>query len=394
MNEEKPRILRIITRMNTGGPSRQAALLTVPGLEEFETLLLFGNCEAGEQEDTRLTQWVREKSLRVSSLRRSIHPFRDIQAFWAIRKAIRSFKPHIVHTHTAKAGILGRLAAYMESVPVIIHTFHGHTFHNYFSEPLNTFFLNVERMLASLSTHILVLSPSQYQEITHTFKVGNARRNRIVPLGLQLDPFLETSDALPADWYSSRNLSMDYFYISWCGRLVSVKDPLLLVEIATRLNENKRLPEWKILVAGDGPLASTLTQKIKEANLEHRFRLLSWETDMVSFWRASQIALQTSLNEGTPVSLIEAMASGVPVVATHVGGVGDITGDGQAALLTPPKDADALAMALSQLMITPELRKKMSDAGKIRVKPFHFRILCQNLIQLYHEALQGNYKTY
>jgi glycosyltransferase involved in cell wall biosynthesis len=379
MFEQKtPRILRIITRMNIGGPAQQVAVLS--RLEGFETLNLYGQCAKGEMEDRASLEAIRDNFVSISGLGRSIHPMHDLKAFWEIRRQIKRWHPDIVHTHTAKAGILGRLAAWSCRVPIVIHTYHGHTFKHYFNPVVHKLFLQIERILALFTTRLIAISISQQEEINRLYRVGKEATTVVIPLGLNLSRFQPPIQELA----KGENISRIH-QITWCGRLVPVKNPLLALDVACLLKQDSSLPPWKMVIAGDGALRQVLEAKIITEALEDWVELVSWQKDMQPVWASSTIALQTSLNEGTPVSLIEAMASGVPVVSTNVGGIEEICGD--SALLAPSGDAASLAQHIMRLLQNATLQKEMSKSGVIRSERFRQDRLLKEIQLLYHSLL-------
>jgi glycosyltransferase involved in cell wall biosynthesis len=364
--------------MNVGGPALQVAALHT--LEGFETLNVYGRCGVDEAEDNNALHAIREGGIYIPALRREIKPFHDFRAFIEIRKQIRKWKPDIVHTHTAKAGILGRIAARLEGVPVIIHTYHGHTFKHYFAPLQHRLFLQLERFLARISTRLIAISNSQQVEINEVYGVGNANRTVVIPLGLELRRFQHQAE----EWSFANNDTSE-IQITWCGRLVPVKNPTLAIQVAERLRHDASMPRWKMIIAGDGSMRKELEAMIAAYALEDRVTMVSWQKDMASLWASSSIALQTSLNEGTPVSLIEAMASGVPVVSTDVGGIQEICG--AAALLANSGDAEGLASHIGRIIADPALRKAMSDVGRQRARNFSKERLQQDLITFYNGLL-------
>lgn len=377
------RILRIITRMNTGGPSRQVALLSEPGAIDGITQVVYGACPPYEREDPETLKKISHNSIYLPQLGRSLNPFKDLFALLRLIKIIQNFSPHIVHTHTAKAGFLGRIAAWYCGVPVIVHTFHGNALKHYFSQPLTSVFRKLERILAKITDVIIVLSPQQYQEITEEYQIGNPQKNIIVPLGLNLQAFQNAAQQPDTTWYQMRSLNPSDLHITWCGRLTPVKNPLLIIDIALRLRRESQLPKWKILVAGDGELRPQLEAEIQKHQLDSCIQLLSWEDDLVSLWKASAIALLSSWNEGTPVSLIEAMASSVPIVATRAGGVQDIVPHQTCGLLSETGNAEMLSSNLSELLLDENLRTRMGSNGKKESEKYDIQILIKKITLLY-----------
>lgn len=385
MESSRPiRLLRIITRMNVGGPSRQVSLLS--GLAGFETQTIFGACGKDEREDAQMIAELKGEWFRIANLKRSIHPWNDLLSLFQIIRIIQKFKPQIIHTHTAKAGMIGRLAAWICRTPVIVHTYHGHVLEGYFPPLVSTLFRKIEQWLADRSQAIIVLSQRQLDSITHQHQIGNLIKNHVIPLGLPIESWIESDEKPVAEWYYQRKLNVSTQYIVWAGRLTGIKNPMLIAEIARLLSQENDLPDWKILVAGDGEMRKELEEAVLLRKLDTRVQFLSWESDMLSLCRAASICLLTSFQEGTPVSLIESMACGVPVVATAVGGVPDIVPK-TAGMLAESNQADELAQHLALLLKDPELRNQLGKGGRIQARQFTSERLQQDLRELYSGLL-------
>lgn len=371
--------------MNIGGPSRQVSVLA--DLEGFDTLTVIGNCGPEEAEDEQCVQALGDRLIRIHALKRNLHPVQDFVAFLQLIRVIRKFRPQIVHTHTAKAGMLGRLAAWITGVPVLVHTYHGHVLEGYFRPQVTAFFRKLERWLGKHSDALITLSRQQYEAITHQHLIGDSHKNRIIPLGLPLEEFLEANGKPDSDWYAERGVKPSTLFIVWAGRITGIKNPMLIPEIARILERHQDLPDWQILVAGDGEMRDELQQVVVQSGLENRIRLLGWEQDILSLSRAADIALLTSFQEGTPVSLIEAMASGVPIVATRVGGVEDITGS--AGLLVESGDSRMLANHLWTLIRDGLQRSRLGESGREQAWQFTATRLKDDLRRLYLELISG-----
>jgi glycosyltransferase involved in cell wall biosynthesis len=388
--EENPRILRLITRMNTGGPSRQVARLS--DLEGYETFTVWGMCSADEAEDEQMIRQVKGNWEQLPYLGRQIHPWKDLLSLIRLIGIIKSFRPHILHTHTAKAGMLGRLAAWLCGVPIIVHTYHGHVLEGYFSPLTSRMFRWIEQQCGRVSNALIVLSRLQYDAITNTHGVGDENKNHIVPLGIDLNALLSISGKPEAEWYLSRNLNPDCRYILWCGRLTKIKHPLILPEICRELESYPNLPDWKILVAGDGDLRQVLTDKILELKCENRIQLLSWETDSKSLFSAADLVILTSIQEGTPVSLIEAMAAGKPIIASGVGGVPDMLESGGGRIVSSI-NSKVFAEEISQIFLQESIGWEMGQIGRKQSQLYRMERLKEDLNRLYSDLLKVRFNT-
>jgi glycosyltransferase involved in cell wall biosynthesis len=311
----RPKVVRIIGRLNVGGPARLACLLHEQLADEFDTRLIIGSLGDGESDMSYLLHSERNV-LRVPQMSRRLSFFSDLAALWRIFRFLRHERPDVVHTHTAKAGALGRLAAWLARVPIIVHTYHGHVFHGYFSGWMSRAFVVLERMLSRFSTSIVAISKSQKTELSAKYKVAPPEKIAVIPNGLLLEQF---SRARREDARNRLGLAASDFVALWAGRMVPVKDLPLLAGVVKRSQEVGA--NISFLVVGDGPERAEFERLVEGCR---NIQLLGWRHDMDSIWPAADVAILTSLNEGTPTSLIEAMAAGVPFVATNVGGVQDL----------------------------------------------------------------------
>jgi glycosyltransferase involved in cell wall biosynthesis len=349
---ERPRVLRIISRLNVGGPARHAVILNA-GLQErgFDTLLVHGTVGEGEASFDHLPQQLGIPSHRIPTLGRRLHPLDDIRAFIALWKVMRDFQPDIVHTHTAKAGALGRIAAAVHNGLasrahriLIVHTFHGHVLEGYFGG-VGSWLVRVgERGLSSITDCTIVISELQRKDLVERFHVASPSRTVVVPLGLQLGDLL----ALTADDRTRARADAGYgddFLVGFVGRLVPIKQVTLLIEAISIVRHE--LPAVRLVITGDGTERESLEAHARAAGVDDITAFTGWREDLRAAYAPLDVVALTSKNEGTPVALIEAMAAGVPVVATAVGGVPDVVA-GDTGLLT---DQSVHAIAQALLMV-------------------------------------------
>lgn len=340
---ERIRVLRIITRLNVGGPALHASLLTsLLDPERFETTLVAGREAAGEAGMAalgRLSPGLR--SLTIPTLHRELAPIDDVRALAALVAIARRLRPHIVHTHLAKAGAIGRIAARLVGTPVVLHTFHGTVFSGYFGSRASNLYLASERGLARITTRLIAISPSVRAELER-LRVAAAGKIVEIPLGLDLAPFIGAPERHVAR--ERLGLQQDARYVAIVGRLVAIKDVTTFLRAFALLNA--RRPDVHALVVGDGPERAELEELAVTLGIGGCCRFLGWVADMPGLYAAADVVALSSLNEGTPVALIEAMAAGRPIVATSVGGVPDAVSSGAGSLVPPgrPEEfADALA---------------------------------------------------
>ena len=299
---------------------------------------------------------------KIPELGRRIHVWSDVSSLLKLVRLIFRVRPDIVHTHTAKAGALGRVAATLYNVlqprgrrAAVVHTYHGHVLSGYFGPVGSAFVRLVERTLGLLTDAVVTISPEQQAELAETFHIVPRSKTRVVRLGLELAPLLE----LPAP---TERETLVYGYV---GRLVPIKDLETLVSgFADAYAQCARL---RLLIAGDGESRPAIETKVRQLGLEHVVTFLGWCRDLPALYRQMDAAVLSSRNEGTPVSLIEAMAAGRPVVATRVGGVPDLVVDGTTGLLVAAGDLNAFARALLKLAEDHGERSAMGARGRQRV---------------------------
>ncbi|MGA7964303.1 MAG: glycosyltransferase, partial [Gammaproteobacteria bacterium] len=329
--DKRIKLLRFIARLNIGGPSIHVYLLT-KGLNprKFHSILVTGKISHQEGDMSYLFDSLREKPIAIDELQREIRPLMDIKAFFKIFSLLRNESPRIVDTHTAKAGTTARLAVILYNLFYgknirTVHTFHGHVFEGYFSKLKSSAFVWVERLLARGTDVIVAISESQKRDLSEKFKITAARRIKTIPLGFDLKPFLSSSK-FRGQLRQVLGIDKSTVVIGIIGRLVPIKNHEMFFEAA------KQLMEWNpertviFLVVGDGELRGKLEDYCRNAGIDSHVRFLGWMRNLPMVYADVDILALTSLNEGTPFSIIEAMASSVPVIATEVGGVPDLLG--------------------------------------------------------------------
>jgi glycosyltransferase involved in cell wall biosynthesis len=372
------RVLRVIARMNVGGPALQVTGLA-EGLDpgRFEHRVLTGSVGPDEADYLAL----RAPHLhvtRVAGLGRSVHALDDLRALRALVREVRAFQPHIVHTHTAKAGVLGRLAARAGGAPAVVHTFHGHLLHGYFSPAVTRAVVQVERTLARSSTRLVAVGAQVRDELLAA-GIGRREQYRVVPPGLQLPPAPPRAQARAA-----LDLPQEGELVVLVARLTSVKRPERFVDVAARLRAAH--PSAVFAVVGEGDLLEDLRRQ--DDDLGAGVRFLGWRGDVETVYAAADVAVITSDNEGMPVSLIEAALAGVPAVATRVGSVAEVVEDDVTGLLTGT-DVEELAAAVGRLLSDAPLRRRMAQAAAERARRLFGRErLVADTSDLYEEVVE------
>jgi glycosyltransferase involved in cell wall biosynthesis len=377
-------VLRVIDRLNVGGPAIHA-VLTTRGLDpkRFRTVLVYGSVEPGEADMGYLLDGDSTERINIPSLGRELRPLRDLRTAWQLYQVIRREKPHVVHTHKAKAGAIGRVAAMLAGVPVRVHTFHGHVFHGYFSPVKTKIFLAIERTLARASSRLIALSDDLVKELSSRYRVAPSDRFRIVPLGFDLERFAKCETHRGA-LRKELGVSKDTKLVAIVGRMVPVKDHATFVRAAALLAS--RHSAIHFVFVGGGELEDEVRAQVDAAGLTARAHLLGWRRDLDRIYADLDVVALSSVNEGTPVTLIEAMSAGVPVAATTVGGVADLLERGARGELAPPSDPEALAAAIERAL-APAARARAAEIRSSIVEAYGAARLCRDLATLYDELL-------
>lgn len=379
-----------------GGPTFNAAYLTKFMEPEFETLLVSGMKDAAEESSEFIVKNLDLHPVYMPEMYRELNPFRDYKSYCKLRKIIDEFKPDIVHTHAAKAGAVGRLAAIHSGVPVILHTFHGHVFHSYFGSVKTRMFLEIERYLAKRTTKIIALSELQRDELVNEFKIAPKDKFAIVPLGFDLSRFETDKEKKRKSFRAKYNIADDEIAIGIVGRLVPIKNHELFLN-AIHLVTQRTKRKIRVFIIGDGEqranieaMATKLGLKFDNTNptAPSLITFTSWIKEIDVSNAGMDIIALTSRNEGTPVSLIEAQASGKPIVSTTVGGIENIVLENVTALLSPKDDVMRFAENLLKLIDDDVYRLKMAQDGSDFVRQkFSYNRLCNDMRTLYNSML-------
>lgn len=374
------RVVRIIARLNVGGPAKHVVWLT-SGLEKagYRSVLVAGSVPEGEEDMSYFADEAGVKPLYIPEMSREIS-LKDAVTTWKLFRLLLRERPDIVHTHTAKAGTVGRVAGffYRWLTPGVfigrprackfVHTYHGHVFHSYYGRLRTGVFLTIERLLARLATdRIVVVSEQQKEEIGRIFRVGSADQIRVIPLGLDLSVFAGFADRR-ALFRQELGIADDVTLVGIVGRLTEIKNHEMFLESVARLKRERAT----FVIIGDGSLRESLEKKARSLGLEKKVIFAGGRKDPEYFYPALDICALTSRNEGTPLTLIEAMANARPVIATSVGGVvdlvGNVTEDGpykvcERGVSVRPYDVDAFAAGLETLIKDKTLQEKLGRNG-------------------------------
>jgi glycosyltransferase involved in cell wall biosynthesis len=327
----------------------------------------------------------------IKNMYREINPIKDFRAYKELVQIIKEFQPDIVHTHAAKAGAIGRLAAYNCGVPIILHTFHGHVFHSYFGQLKTRIFLEIERFLARKSTKIVAISNIQKQELCEKFKVAPCEKFEVVPLGFDLERFQINHPERRIAFRAKYGLNQEDVVIGIIGRLVPIKNHYLLIQAFAEVKA-KTQKTLKLIIIGDGEIRDELQRFSSSQNLnisnstavKSDVVFTSWITDIESALPGLDIVALSSFNEGTPVSLIEAQAANVPVISTRVGGIEDIVLEGETAVLSENNNLEEFSTKLLDLVEDDSLRRRFTIKGFEHVyERYSYTTLCSNMSTLY-----------
>jgi len=392
-----PKVLRIINRFNLGGPTYNAAYLSKYLAPEFETLLIGGEKDDTEENSEFIVRNLGLKPIIIPEMKRSLNIKYDYIAYQKIKEIIKKFKPDIIHTHASKAGALGRYAAINEKVPVIVHTFHGHVFDAYFNNFQATFYKRTERNLAKKSSKIIAISEKQKFDLTDKYKICGKDKVEVIPLGFDLSRFREHMDDKRKDFRQKYNIEEDEIAIGIIGRIVPIKNHTMFLYAIRNLQQSTS-KKIRAFIVGDGEDRKKIEAKATELNIDFTtnanitqkatLTFTSWikEADWVN--AGMDIIALTSLNEGTPVSLIEAQASNKPIVTTAVGGIEDVVLKNKTALLSNAQDFKTFDENLLSLVENNLLRKELSNDGWNFVKnKYHYTRLVEDMKQLYYKLL-------
>jgi glycosyltransferase involved in cell wall biosynthesis len=393
-----PRVLRILNRLIIGGPTYNASYLTKYMAEEYETLLLVGGSEPHEQEATHVTDRLGLKPKVVEEMKKPLNPIEDFKAYWRIRKIIRDFKPDIVHTHVNKPGVVGRLAAFHENVPVVVHTVHGHYYHGYFGKAKTRFLMGIDKYLASKSDGIIAISEQQKHDLGSVYHLCDPKKIEVIPLGLDLDVFKQGQDLKRQTFRQRYGIADDELAIGIIGRIVPIKNHALFVDAIARVRDEATGKKLRFVIVGDGDIREDIQKRLAAARISAAYMpdgpcteeaiLTSWIKNVDGVLAGLDIVALTSNNEGTPVSMIEAQAAGRPVVTTNVGGVTDVVVEGETGLIVPPGDVAAFAAALLQLVQNESQRQTFGRRGMVFAQDrFSYRRLVTDMDRYYKQLL-------
>jgi len=397
------KVIHIITRLDMGG-SAQNTLLTALNHDpqRYSVCLIKGSTHesAMTEEETQLVnnQLATAKKqgievVDVPALVRRISPFNDIKSFVSIFRILSKLKPDIVHTHTSKAGILGRLAAWMARIPIIIHTPHGHVFYGHFGRSLSRIFLQMEKLLGRITHHQIALTPEECNDYL-SLRVSQPSNTSVIHSGVDLHRFSKGAKQR-ARKRKELGIPPDSLVIGYVGWLIPIKGVTHLVNAMARVVEQHPKSILVLVGKGDdkGEEEIKLKEQVERVGLTDKVSFLGWRPDVDEIMGCFDIFVLPSLNEGMGRVLVEAMAAGLPIVASRVGGIPDLVKDGKNGLLVPPADVSALEKAISALLENKEKRKRMGEAGTKICRQYSAEAMVEQIDNLYAALLEKRFQN-
>ena len=390
----KIKVVHIITRFDKGG-SAENTFLTVRGLDKvrYDLLLVAGGPPPRRPEDREseaadaniaAVQAAGVRLIRIPRLVRELSPLSDLAALGSLMRVIGRERPGIVHTHTSKAGFLGRWAAWLCRVPVIIHTPHGHVFWGYFGPWKTRCFVLLERWTARITRTIVTLTPQERDDHLR-FRIAPEEKFAVIHSGVDLPLF----DAAPHDRFKIRaelDIPPDHLIIGTAGRLTPVKGHIHLLEAAVRILATR--PDTTFVFLGEGELKMRLLEQAEALGVANKVRFPGWRPDVAAVMSVFDVFVLPSLNEGMGRVLIEAMALSMPIVASRIGGIKDLVTNGGNGMLVPPGDAAAIASAVLALLGNDQKRLAMGSEGRRMAGNYSAQRMVKKIEALYDQLLE------
>ncbi len=388
----KVKVMHIITRLDKGG-SAQNTLLTCRELSrKYEIVLVHGlsiESQMTEQEKESVDRGIKEsveKGVRViaiPSLVRKISPLQDLKALFSLWRLFIRERPFIVHTHTSKGGILGRLAAKLAGVPIIIHTPHGHVFYGHFGPLVSKCFLLTERLMARITDRIVALTQAERNDHI-ALSVFSPQKIATIHSGVDVDQYMNVHVNI-AEKKRALGLNSKSFVVGTVGWLLPIKGPLHLLKAMSYVWESH--PETTLIFVGKGDLEKGLKVEARRLGVSEKVLFLGWRDDIPEIMQVLDVFVLASLNEGMGRVLVEAMAAGKPVVASRVGGILDLVNEGQNGFLAEPGDEKGLAIAIKKLLEDKKMRDEMGKKGREMAQGFSVEKMVEKIDVLYEALL-------
>jgi glycosyltransferase involved in cell wall biosynthesis len=376
------RIVFIISRLSVGSPAMHAALLTQRfGPPGYEGTLMCGEVETDGGDMAYFAEAHHVKPVYVRGMAGSLNPFSNVLVIWRLYRLLRQIKPDVVHTHMARAGFVGRVSAWLAGVPVIVHTFHGVAFSDQHNSISTRLFIFLERIAASMSDTIITLTQSLRHELAETYGVARQARMTILPLGLDLESFTHIIRK-QGDFRKQWQIPADAPLIGIVGRLAPIKNHDLFLQAAALVKA--QVPDAHFVIVGDGETRTDVEAQVNALKLRDSTTFTGWQRDLLPLYSDLDVLVNSSISEGTPTPIIEALAAGCPVVATGVGGVPDMLDHGQLGMLALPGNPVSLADTILLALRNPP---DGAHAREIILNRYSIDRLVRDLDSLYHGLL-------
>ncbi len=396
---EMARIVIMLNRLVIGGAPMDTAQLAGFLSARHQVYLVVGGKNQDELDASFLTDYYpRLHVIRIASMKRSLNILRDVRSFFITRTLLKKIKPDIIHTHGAKSGLIGRVAAASTGVKVLLHTYHGHVFHSYFSPFVSSIIVKIERLVGRFTTRIIAISESQKAELVNVYRICDAHKMTVIKLGIDADKFQDTDHSVRKNFRDTYHLSPGEIAVGIVGRIVPVKGHAFFADIVEEVKARSAQPV-RFFIIGDGMLRPQLERVFREKGIDTVFFpdnpkaasvvFTSWMLNIGEAMAGLDIIALTSLNEGTPVTLLEAQAASKPVVATDVGAVREIVAEDAAGFIVSYGKVTPFADRILQLAASEELRNNMGEKGRSFVRQYHTRSQQFRAIEkLYTELLE------
>jgi glycosyltransferase involved in cell wall biosynthesis len=369
----------ILNRLVVGGTAMNTLHLIDALKKDYSVVLITGCKETDESEVDDMTNFPQGvEHIRLPSLIRSVNLIKDATAFFRIRQLIRKHKPQLVQTIGAKPGFIGRIAAWLSNVPVIVHAYHGDVFHSYFHPVLSKVVISMERFAASKSTCLTTVSAKQKNELVNVYKIAPAEKIIHIPIGIQVEKFADPDGSLRRSFRQKYFLDNDEIAIGIIGRIAPVKNHLLFLRIVKSINDSQQ-KKTRFFIIGDGPgLRKNLEDQLQKWGIDFTYfpaapkksflTFTSWIYDIETAANGLDIIVLTSRNEGTPLSIIEAQAAAKPVVTTNAGAVDEVIQQDISGIIVQSPSEEEFVKALLLLINDPAMRQRMGQAGQTFVQ--------------------------
>jgi len=391
--KDRIKILHVITRLDRGGSAQNTLLTCLALAERYEIILVHGlslESQMTDWEKKAVESGIKEANTRgikivpIPSLVRKISPVQDLRAFFCLWRLMIQEKPSIVHTHTSKPGILGRWAAKMSGVPIIVHTPHGHVFYGHFGPLASRFFLLVERLMAFITDRMVALTEGEKNDYI-AFSICDPDKIVTIHSGVEIDRYM-TVEVNIEDKKKSLGLNPKGLVVGTVGWLLPIKGPIYLLKAMARVWQSH--PKINLVFVGKGELEDELRTEAFRMGVSEKVTFLGWRDDIPEIMHTLDIFVLPSLNEGMGRVLVEAMAAGKPVVASRVGGIPDLVKHGQNGLLVESGDIEGLSLAIRKLLIDKKMRDEMGRRGKTMALDFGVEKMVEKIDALYSYLYQ------